>query len=117
MRLDLPRIKNMRDLGDGGCRGRCPACAQLGGDKKGEHLMIFPDGRFGCAANQGDEEHRRQIWRLAGDFSDLPPEESHFTKTPLHAAEGRIQVLIPSYPNLNEEGMSRIVRMVPVNSL
>lgn len=46
---------------------RCPACAEAGQDKAGDHLVIFPDGAFACVANQGDRAHRRRIWQLAGD--------------------------------------------------
>ncbi len=31
--------------------------------------MIFPDGRYACAAAQGDGEHRRRIHALAGSVS------------------------------------------------
>ena len=48
---------------------RCPACAELGHDEKGEHLVIMPDGRFGCVVCPGaaGKEHRKQIHALAGD--------------------------------------------------
>lgn len=47
---------------------RCPACAENGGDSKGEHLAIWPDERFDCVANQGDagHEHRQRIFALVG---------------------------------------------------
>ena len=47
---------------------RCPACAEVGMDRAGTHLMVLPDGRFGCVLNPGKagEEHRRRIWLLAG---------------------------------------------------
>ncbi len=40
---------------------QCPACAAAGGDKSGEHLVIFEDGRWGCVAYAGDVSHRREI--------------------------------------------------------
>jgi hypothetical protein len=46
---------------------QCPACAEDGGDKHGQHLVIYADGRFGCVANPGDRAHRRRIAELAGD--------------------------------------------------
>lgn len=47
---------------------RCPACAEDDRDSRGEHLIIYPEGQFACAAFQGDagEEHRKRIWELAG---------------------------------------------------
>lgn len=46
--------------------GQCPACAEDGGDSLGNHLVVFPDGRFGCVKHQGDEgrEHRSRIARF-----------------------------------------------------
>lgn len=46
---------------------QCPACAEASHDKKGEHLVIFPDGRFGCVAHPGDRTHRRRIAQLIGE--------------------------------------------------
>ena len=51
----------------GGCIARCPACAAQGSDKTGNHLRVFADGRYGCCAFPGDAEHRKEIYRLAGD--------------------------------------------------
>jgi len=47
---------------------RCPACAEQGRDRKGEHLVIFSDGRFACAINPGvgGHEHRKKIYALVG---------------------------------------------------
>lgn len=46
---------------------QCPACAETGGDAKGVHLVVYPDGKFSCAANPGDKAHRRRIAELVGD--------------------------------------------------
>jgi hypothetical protein len=46
---------------------RCPACQEGGADRKGQHLAYWPEtGKFACAANAGDRQHRRRIWELAG---------------------------------------------------
>jgi hypothetical protein len=69
--LDLNRIEKVRQQGD--CyRGRCPACAEAGGDRQGHHLTIFKDGRFACAANQGDSDHRKAIFALVGIPQERP---------------------------------------------
>lgn len=69
MKLDLSRVEHVR------CRGRktiarCPACAQTGQDRKGEHLLINETGRFGCVVYPGDspeaKAHRKQIFALCG---------------------------------------------------
>ena len=67
MSLDVKRLEKVRDLADGVVQAQCPACAESGGDRKGEHLRVYPDGRFGCCVHPKDREHRRRIHALAGD--------------------------------------------------
>jgi hypothetical protein len=67
MSLDVSKLEKARELADGGWQARCPACAEEGGDRKGEHLRIYPDGRFGCCVHPQDREHRRRIFALAGN--------------------------------------------------
>lgn len=67
MSLNLSKLEKVRELANGGVEARCPACAEAGHDRKGEHLLIEPDGRFGCCANANDREHRKRIFALAGD--------------------------------------------------
>lgn len=56
---------------DGKTVAQCPACAEKGKDNTGNHLTIFPDGKFTCILHHGDsdedKEHRSRIWQLAGD--------------------------------------------------
>ena len=68
MSLDLSRLENVRQR-CGRTVARCPACAEHGQDEKGEHLIIMPDGRFGCVVCPGaaGKDHRKQIHALAGD--------------------------------------------------
>jgi hypothetical protein len=44
---------------------QCPACAEEGRDRKGDHLVLFPNERFGCVINRS-KEHRDRIIHLAG---------------------------------------------------
>ena len=67
MSLNLTKLEKVRHLANGAVEARCPACAEGGHDRKGEHLMIKPDGRFGCCAHPKDREHRKRIFALAGD--------------------------------------------------
>lgn len=69
MPLDLTKLENPTRLPDGNIRARCPACAAEGRDNKGEHLIIFPDGRYGCAAHPGDHKHRQRIYQLVGQHA------------------------------------------------
>ena len=71
MPLDIQLLEKVRHHPSDKIVSRCPACAASGGDKTGNHLVVFPDGRFACAAHPGDSEHRREIYRLA----PLPSED------------------------------------------
>jgi len=64
--LDPKKLEKVMELAGGGFQARCPACAESGQDRKGEHLRIFPDGRYGCAVHPGERYHRRRIFELAG---------------------------------------------------
>ena len=70
MSIDLKKLENVHESGEK-VTARCPACAQDGGDVKGEHLVVFKDGKFGCVAYPKDKEHNRAIFKLAGT-SDKP---------------------------------------------
>lgn len=67
MALDLKKLEKAVRLADGKLRARCPACAEKGQDKTGEHLRVYPDGRFGCCVFPQDREHRKRIFILAGE--------------------------------------------------
>jgi hypothetical protein len=66
MSLDCTKLEKVVELADGAKRARCPACAESGQDRKGEHLRIYPDGKFGCCVHAGDRDHRKRIFALAG---------------------------------------------------
>jgi hypothetical protein len=69
MSLNVNQLEKVRRLGGGLIQARCPACAEAGGDRAGEHLRIQADGRFGCCVHPKDSEHRKRIFALAGDRS------------------------------------------------
>jgi len=66
MSLDVAKLEKVRELAGGIVQARCPACAEGGADKTGEHLRVYPDGKFGCCVHPKDSEHRKRIWALAG---------------------------------------------------
>lgn len=66
MSLDLHKLEKVRELADGIVQARCPACAEGGHDRTGEHLRIYPDGRFGCCVHPKDGEHRKRVFALVG---------------------------------------------------
>ncbi|MFH0796996.1 MAG: hypothetical protein V2A65_08080 [Candidatus Omnitrophota bacterium] len=67
MRLDLTKLEKVRRRGSNTI-ARCPACAESGGDRKGEHLFINDRGQFGCVLYPGvdGQTHRQRIFELAG---------------------------------------------------
>ncbi len=67
MSLDVAKLEKVRELAGGVVQAQCPACAEGGGDRKGEHLRIYPDGRYGCCVHPKDGEHRKRIFALAGE--------------------------------------------------
>ena len=67
MQLDPAKLENVKELAGGAKRARCPACAEAGHDKTGNHLLIKPDGRFGCCVFADDKPHRQRIFALASD--------------------------------------------------
>ena len=67
MGLDLTKLEKVRRRGSNTI-ARCPACAEAGCDRKGEHLFINDGGRFGCVLYPGTDgqTHRQRIFELAG---------------------------------------------------
>lgn len=64
--IDISRLEKPRQRGMS-LEARCPACAAVGGDNKGDHFFLnLNTGAWGCVAFSGDREHRRQIHRLVG---------------------------------------------------
>jgi hypothetical protein len=75
MSLAISNLENVRKRG-GKVIARCPACAEVGHDEAGEHLVVNADGRFGCVVNPGHstdaKEHRKRIFALCGDREIKP---------------------------------------------
>ena len=65
MPLDTTKLVNYKPSGAGKSTSACPECQRLGGDKKGNHLVLFNSGAYGCAVDN-TQEHSRAIWKLAG---------------------------------------------------
>lgn len=89
MALDTNKLEKVKQAGSK-ILARCPACAEEGHDRKGEHLFIEPGGKFGCIGYPGAEgsQHRKRIFRLVGiresrlnDFTVRSPKEPINTTT------------------------------------
>ena len=67
MGLDLSKLEMVKPRGPD-IVARCPACAESGNDRKGEHLYVYADGRFGCVIYPAADgkAHRQRIFELAG---------------------------------------------------
>lgn len=70
MSINTSKLENIRAHG-GKTTARCPACAEAGADKSGEHLAILENGKWGCIAypGLGGHDHRKRIAELAGTDS------------------------------------------------
>lgn len=105
-KYDLSKLENVHSTFNG-ILARCPICAQEGGsgngggDSKGSHLIIFKDGRFGCAKYQGDKEHSRKIYNYlyrGEDFEIEEQEEFIYRGTKLkYYPEELLAKLVPDY--------------------
>lgn len=112
MSLDLERLEKPR-LRGGKLVCRCPACAEIGADKSGEHLVIMDEGRgpFRCIADQEGKggAHSRRIFELVGKPNNgarpilAPPR----AQPPSIRAKSRIPELRP----LNVAEMAEIARL------
>jgi hypothetical protein len=71
MSLHVEQLSKAREIGGGVIQAQCPACAENGRDKKGQHLRVYPDGRFGCCVYPKDGVHRKRIFALVGERSKL----------------------------------------------
>ena len=99
--LDFAKLENVEHLADGSTRTACPACRAAGEDRTGDHLLVEPSGRFGCAKYPGDHEHRREIWRLAG-----PPNTATM---PASGAANLLGKLGDSRPKIQLPGNNRLL--------
>lgn len=113
--LDLDRLECARQVGDK-IIAQCPACAAGGGDNKWEHLVIYPDGRWGCVLFGGRSEeskkHRSQIFALAGKSAGLngdPARDRQWREKRAQAqfAEARRRTMVTAAENYLEKIVER----------
>jgi len=77
----------------------CPACRENGSDKSGEHLAVFPSGKFACAVHPRDKAHNRRIIELRPELAPPPPPfigNGHKSRA--------LGSVIAEYPYLDETG-------------
>jgi len=66
MPLKTEGLVNLKTHPDGSMTAQCPACEKAGTDKTKNHLIIYPDGKYGCVLHPGDTNHRKEIWAING---------------------------------------------------
>ena len=75
MPLVISFLEKAKRSSNGVVIARCPACAAAGQDHQGNHLKVYPDGRYGCVLFPGKEGklHRQHIFQLVGDRDGKRP--------------------------------------------
>ena len=73
MGLKIELLVGARTREDGSIEAQCPACAAGGGDTEERHLVVFPDGAYGCVAYQGDTVHNKEIYSIVGEKTQKGP--------------------------------------------
>lgn len=73
MGLKIEMLVGAKTKGDGSIEAQCPACAATGGDTDERHLIVFPDGAYGCVAYQGDTVHNKEIYSIVGEKTQRAP--------------------------------------------
>jgi hypothetical protein len=102
MSLDIKKLENVSEKPDGKITARCPACAKDGRDRKGDHLIIFPDKNFGCVKYEKDAEHRKVIQALAGDGKRQAHVPSKLTVHAFKIQESSTVLNLGNYPRFSK---------------
>lgn len=64
--IDVPLLQKKKVRGIK-LTAQCPACFASGADTTGNHFFLdLASGKFGCVANEGDSQHRKEIFALVG---------------------------------------------------
>jgi hypothetical protein len=98
MGLSLEKLRNVKHRGTV-IYAQCPACAEKGNDKKGNHLFINLQGQFGCVVFPGKmgAQHRKLIFELAGEknkeMENRSAKQNLWVKRPDISLSGESQVM------------------------
>lgn len=92
-----PALVAKLDLVEMGDRwiGQCPACASEGSDSKGDHLVVWPDGRWGCVVHKGEEgkDHRSLMAMLCPPLRGKRGKWIGYERPDLSAEKGAVTKL------------------------
>ncbi len=105
--LNIQKLKNVVKK-DGKIVAQCPACAAAGADATGNHLAVFPDGKYGCVANPDDQAHRKTIFKLVGQSSGAVSHELKIQRLDIGESRvlmkvGRLGRHLPSPAGIGDE--------------
>lgn len=103
MSLDVAKLENVSRGKDGKITARCPACKNEGHDNKGDHLVVFDDGGFGCVKYMGDSEHRKKIATLAGQPAGVPRQPGRITVSPYVAPVPKVILDLGCFERFSSE--------------
>ena len=101
MSLDIKKLSNVSEKPDGKVTARCPACALDGKDKKGEHLVVYPDGKFGCVKYEKDATHRKLIHSIAGDGGKEAHVPQKLSVRPFKVEKSKAVMNLGNYPRFS----------------
>lgn len=119
--LDLisSRLSNVVRQPDGSVVAGCPQCAVEGRDSSRNHLRVWPNGAFSCAARQGEGDHNKAIRSLirgSGDASEsaLISETEYLDNDPKLTeprvySEASLSELLPDYSYWTGRGVKESV--------
>lgn len=113
MALDLSKLQKKKQKGsDIECQ--CPACFESGQDSKGNHLIVYADGAYGCVVNKGDKFHSKRIAELVGIQTDYKngSESVIRYRNKINNCREQLGEEVATYPYLDATGVEvyRVVR-------
>jgi hypothetical protein len=94
-------LQHSRPFSDGRIVAQCPACAEAGSDKSGNHLTVWPSGKFSCCVNAGDHAHNRRIFEICGDKTAIrsrPPPPPRPSRPPVINCKSILAAWLASTP-------------------
>lgn len=99
MSLNIEMVSKLRRRHDG-YTGQCPACAEQGHDRKGEHLKIWNDGHYRCIMDPdgAGSAHSSRIFALIGIRGANPERRNSSIQPPRSAASSKRPSLPPLTP-------------------
>ena len=95
MKIDEMKLQNVVKKPNGEIIAQCPACAATGGDTKGNHLIVYSDGKFGCVVNPGDKRHNKEILKLVSCEDGTPLVRPKVKIRPHRVASSTIIQVVP----------------------